>query len=92
MVENIFAIEIDEPEIVDVLRGFDEGMSDFLDEFNYITELEGHYFLIGFPEPGKFAVVSKEAIREHWSTDVPGTLIRVRRLMRTNVKMEDGVG
>lgn len=51
-------------------------------EADFEEELKDSFFLIGFPEPGKFALVPPQAIKENWEYITPGLKIKLLRFVR----------
>lgn len=62
MSEEATAIEIKSPEIAKVITLIEPTLG----ELDYEKDLHGNFFMVGWPEAGKFAVVPPLAVLEHW--------------------------
>lgn len=76
--ETAISLSITTPEIAE----FVAKICPMVKEMDYDTELHGHFFLLGFPEPGKFAVVPPQAISDHWDHVTPYLSLQLHKLVR----------
>lgn len=72
------AIEIRNPKIAHIMSVFDPT----LEELDYDQDLHMKFFVIDFPEPGKYAIVTPETFNDHFDhIENVGITIRVKQFV-----------
>lgn len=77
MPENI-AIEIKNSNVAELIYKIDPSTK----ELNYETDLQGNFFMIGFPNSGEFAIITPSTIRDHWDHIENGPNLCLKQLIK----------
>jgi hypothetical protein len=77
--EKFTAIEIKDQETLEFVLNIQPSFN----ELDWETDLRSNFFVMGFPQPGKFAILTPESIQAHWDhIESDGSSVRLLKLVR----------
>lgn len=77
--EKFTAIEIKDKEDLEFILNIEPSFN----ELSWEEDLRLHFFVMGFPQPGKFAILSPENIQEYWDhIEKDGSSVSILKLVR----------